>query len=95
MPRDYALLTSGVICHPRRARDKDMASHIEKFLNCILRRHPCSAIMLMGNFNRMEDTPLKSSLHLKQIVRSATRGDNVLDKMCIDADFWVLDHTKK
>ena len=72
LPRDYAHLTSilGVIYRPPRAKDKDVTNHIEKSLGCILRPHPHSAFMLMGHFNNMKDTRLKSSLQ----VESATTG---------------------
>ena len=45
------------------------------------------ALLLLGDFNQLPDTQLKS-FPLQQIVTSATRGTSVLDKIYNDVSSW-------
>ena len=50
-------------------------------LDTILKDHPHSGIILMGDFNTRADSQLKTAYHLKQIVNVPTHGAKVLDKI--------------
>ena len=85
MPRTYSHLIVGVLYHPPNDDDKGMLNQIEKSLDWILRHHPHSAIILLGDFNKLKDNRIRSNYQLRQIVKSPTRGRAILDKVYTNA----------
>ena len=53
--------------------------HIISFIDEIMKKHSYTGVMLLGDFNNLNDTQLRSYL-LKQVVRMATRRSAILDK---------------
>ena len=46
-----------------------------------MRNHPASGITLTGNFNRFNDSSIRNTYKLKQLVTTPTRGNNILVKV--------------
>lgn len=81
LPREFSNLVVGVVYHPPRANNRRMISHLCTNLDTLLKDHPHSGIVLMGDLNTLPDHSIKSSYNLKQIVTKPTRGANILDKV--------------
>ena len=61
-----------------KATDRAMCDHILSSVDHITKIHPYAGVMIMGDFNRMEDRLLKS-YPLQQVVKSPTRIQTILD----------------
>ena len=81
LPRQFANLIIGILYHPPKANNKEMINHLTFCLDSILKEHPFSGIILMGDFNSLPDSRIKGAYNLKQIVTAPTRGSKVLDKV--------------
>ena len=81
LPRGLNSIILGVIYHPPANNDSDLQTHITENLDSILSVHPNSGIILAGDFNQFRHQRLCTSFNLKQIVKQATRGNNILDKI--------------
>ena len=63
MPRSCSHICVGVVYHPKggiKATDRAMCDHIISSVDHITKIHPYAGVMIMGDFNRMEDRLLKS-----------------------------------
>ena len=58
-----------------------MIQHIQSFLEPILQKHAHAGIFITGDFNQLKVAAITSGFHLCQIVKTPTRGKNVLDKI--------------
>jgi hypothetical protein len=81
MPRAFSHITVGVMYHPPNANNKKMADHLITSMDTIIQAHPSSGIFLVGDMNSFRDSAVKSAFSLKQIVKQATRGNRILDKV--------------
>ena len=72
MPRTVSHVVMRAVYHPPAGDGSVMMTHI---LDC-LRDHPYARVVLIGDFNKMCDAMLLS-YPLKQVVTSATRGNDV------------------
>ena len=72
LPRGFSNLVVGVVYHPPRS---DNAAILDYLSNCL----SYIGLILLGDFNKLNITRLRSSYNLKQIVKFATRGSNTLD----------------
>ena len=80
MPRQVSHIVIGVIYHPPSANGFITVSHIIDSLDSILHDHPQSGVILLGDFNRLNDSPLKS-YPLQQMVTLPTRKTAILDQI--------------
>ena len=80
MPRWLSHIVIAVIYHPPNANSHEMTEHITSCADEITRAHPNAGILIVGDFNRLRDGPLRS-YPLRQVVRGRTRKDSVLDKI--------------
>ena len=81
LPREFPIIVIGAIYHPPGAKDWNMIQHIQFSLESILQKHPHAGIFITGDFNQLKVAAITSGFHLCQIVKTPTRGKNVLDKI--------------
>ena len=87
MPREISHLLIGAVYFPPKANSYEMIDYLISSLDAVTRSHPCTGILLLGDFNQLPDTQLKS-FPLQQIVTKATRGTSVLDKIYTNVSSW-------
>jgi len=88
MPRSVTHVLIGCIYHPPAANNNDMVTHIVETLDHCSKNHPNLGIILIGDFNKLPDSVLKS-YPLRQVVKGETRNSATLDKIYTDlADFY-------
>ena len=87
MPRVLSHIIIGAIYHPPSADDKIMTAHIIDCIDDITKDHPHAGIVLLGDFNRLRDAALLT-YPLRQVVRSPTRGEAILDKIYTNLYEW-------
>ena len=80
MPRNFSHILVGVVYHPPGACELICTNHIISSIDEIMKKHPYTGVMLLGDFNNLNDTQLRS-YPLKQVVRMATRRSTILDKI--------------
>jgi len=80
MPRCVSHVLIGTVYHPPDANSFNTVSYILDCLDKVTQLHPQVGIIVTGDFNRLNDRAILS-YPLKQIVKSATRGNNILDKI--------------
>ena len=79
LPRGFTCLVVAVVYHPPGSDPHTMLNHLfnslsnveSTFLNC--------GLIVVGDFNRLDVSSLKRHFKLKQTVKSATRGQAILD----------------
>lgn len=87
MPRQISHIAIGVIYHPPGAPNGPMAHHIINNIDHIISLHPHAGIILVGDFNALDDKSLRC-YPLKQIVHQPTRGHAILDKIYTNVADW-------
>jgi len=87
MPRKISHIAIGVIYHPPDAGSGPMTSHIINSIDSILQQHPYAGVMLLGDFNTLNDKSLRA-YPLKQLVSEPTRGKATLDKIYTNIADW-------
>ena len=80
MSRNFSHILVGVVYHPPGACELICTNHIIFSIDEIMKTHPYTCVMLLGDFNNLNDTQLRS-FPLKQVVRLATRRSAILDKI--------------
>ena len=84
LPRQWSHISVGGIymppgCPERPRKENQMISHILHALDTISKKHPYTAFIVMGDFNKMKGSALKG-YPLKQIVLTPTsRHNSILD----------------
>jgi len=87
MPRAVSHVVVSAVYHPPSADDRAMTAHILDCLDSIMRDHPHAGVVLLGDFNQLQDVALLS-YPLRQVVKSSTRGSSVLDKIYTSLKDW-------
>ena len=67
--------------HPPGNDDKALLAHLTESIDYALTTYPGAGVILTGDFNQFRHIQLCNSFNLKQVVKSATRGRNILDKI--------------
>lgn len=80
MPRSMSHLLIGTVYHPPNAISHITSTYIVDNIDAILRQHPSAGVLVVGDFNKMADKPLRD-LRLVQIVKAPTRKTAILDKI--------------
>ena len=80
MPRNLSHIWVGVVYHPPGASELICVNHIISSIEETMKKHPYTGVMLLGDFNNLNDTRMRS-YPLKQVVRMATRRSAILDKI--------------
>ena len=87
MPRKISHIIIGVIYHPPYVSSWPMTSYIINSIDSILQQHPHAGVMLLGDFNTLNDKSLRAYA-LKQLVCERTRGKATLDKTYTNIADW-------
>ena len=56
-----------------------MLNYLSNSLSLMELRFPCCGFILLGDFNKLNTTRLRTGYDLKQLVKFPTRGNNILD----------------
>lgn len=87
MPREVTHLLIGAVYHPPKANNFKMLDYLVTSMDEFTRAHPYTGILLLGDFNQLPDSQLKS-FPLQQIVTCPTRGNSILDKIYTNVTDW-------
>ena len=87
MPRNVTHLLVGVVYHPPGANNTDMNEYLVSTIDSFSRSHPSCGVIVLGDFNRFPEAPLRS-YPLKQCVVNPTRDQAVLDKIFTNVERW-------
>jgi hypothetical protein len=87
MPRLLSHIAVGVIYHPPKSESRPVIAHVLQCIDDLTRSHPNAGIILLGDFNHLNDTSI-ISFPLKQVVKSPTRRGKILDKIYTNAYTW-------
>ena len=79
LPRGFSYLVVGVVYHPPTADDEQMINYLINTLSEIESSMPNAAIILAGDFNRLNTAQITIQFHLKQLVKFPTRGERKID----------------
>ena len=60
MPRNFSHILVGVIYHPPGACDLITINHIITSIDDTIKKHSHTGVMLLGDFNNLNDTQLRS-----------------------------------
>ena len=85
LPRGIYSIILAEIYHPPKSDDRVLLTHLIESLDSALTSYPASAIIIAGDFNQFRHSQLCNSFSLKQVVKHATRGSNILDKIFTNA----------
>ena len=79
LPKQFSCLAVGCLYHPPDADNTSMRDYLIECIDSIFRTHPYSGIILMGDYNQLPDSFLRSHYGLKQVVDQPTRQQSILD----------------
>ena len=81
LPRGFSSLIVAVVYHPHWAETENssMREHLFRSLSLAESKFPNCALIVAGDFNRLDIKSLKKHFRLKQIVKKPTRKDAILD----------------
>ena len=85
LPRGINYIILAAIYHPPKSDDRVLLTHLIESLDSALTSYPASAIIIAGDFNQFRHSQLCNSFSLKQVVKHATSGSNILDKILTNA----------
>ena len=83
LPRGFSSLIVAVVYHPHwsAAENEFMQEHLFQSLQLAESRFPDCALVVAGDFNRLDTKPIERHFRLKQMVKIPTRGDAILDRV--------------
>ena len=87
MPREVSHFLIGAVYHPPKANNIDMSHYLMDILDTVNKTHSNLGIILLGDFNQLPDSQLKSC-PLSQLVTFPTRGSAILDKIFTNIKPW-------
>ena len=79
LPRGYNNLVIGTVYHPPSADNLAMLNYLMNCLSTLESLFSNCAFIILGDFNRLNISQLKSNYGLRQLVNFPTRGRNTLD----------------
>mgnify|MGYP001800060252 FL=1 len=82
LPRGYPCIVFGTVyhtLHPEGACDNVMLEYLTTSLTTIEGLYPGCGIIVTGDFNRLNISRLMGQFKMKQLVRTPTRGECILD----------------
>ena len=88
LPRPFTIVVVCVAyCPPWYSADNKnfFINHIVSSIDNIYRNNPHAAVIVCGDFNQLDTNSFNRYLLLQQFVCSTTRGNNILDKVFINA----------
>ena len=85
LPRGFNSIILAAIYHPPKSDDRALLTHLIESLDSTLTSYPASAIIIAGDFNQFRHSQICNSFSLKQVVKQARRGSNILGKIFTNA----------
>ena len=81
LPRGFSSIVAAVVYHPHWTllENNSMRDHLFQSLALFELKYPNSALIVAGDFNRLDITSIKKHFRLKQIVKKPTRKNAILD----------------
>ena len=79
LPRGFSNVIVGTVYHPPSSNNLAMLNYLWNCLSSIESKYSNCGILLLGDFNNLDVSRLKSNFKLKQIVNFPTRAQNTLD----------------
>ena len=81
LPRGFSSIVAAVVYHPHWTlpENNSMRDHLFQSLALVESKYPNSALIVAGDFNRLDITSIKKHFRLKQIVKKPTRKNAILD----------------
>ena len=79
LPRGYSCLIIAVVYHPPTSDDEYFNSYLLDTLGIIESSFPQAAVIITGDFNRLNISHIKCQFQLKQLINFPTRGEAILD----------------
>ena len=79
LPRGFSHLIVATVYHPPTADDNVLINHITDTLSKIESTMPHAAIIIAGDFNRLNINQITNQFRLKQLVKFPTRSERTLD----------------
>ena len=79
LPRGIANLIISTVYHPPSADNSDMLDYLSNCLSRVESRFPNCGLIILGDFNKLNVSRLRSCYNLKQLVNIPTRENNTLD----------------
>ena len=90
LPRGVSCLIAVVVYHPPGADDNSIHDHLFHSLALAESKFPNYGIIVAGDFNRLNITAIGKHFRLKQIIKSPTRKDVILDLVLTNLkDYYV------
>ena len=85
VPRSVSVIVFCVVYQPPGEQQNDtLCDHISQGVDTARRLHPDAKLVLLGDFNTLDITPILRHTQTKQIVNCATRGSATLDLIMTD-----------
>ena len=81
LPREYSNIIIAVIYHPPDANCETMREYIQSSLEHIESSFPNSAVIIAGDFNKLDLRSTVKVFQLKPVIDFLTRGANILDQI--------------
>ena len=95
LPKGITNLVVATVYHPPSANDTDMLNYLSKSLSLMESRFPCCGFILLGDFNKLNTTRLRTGYDLKQLVKFPTRGNSILDIVLTNLSTFFDQPTKR
>ena len=95
LPRGFSYIIVGVVYHPPTADDQQMMNYLINTLSEIESSMPNAAIILTGDFNRLNIARLATQFHLKQLVKFPTPAERTLDLILTNLNKFYQAPTKE
>ena len=86
LPRGFSHLIVATVYHPPTADDASINNHIIDILLKIESSMPNAAIIIAGDFNRLNVKQIINQFCLKQLAKFPTRGNRTLDLILTNLD---------
>ena len=81
VPRKFSCILIACIYFTQMTEYGKMREHVITCVDSLIRKHLEYGIIITGDFNQMNDSFLRTNYKFSQIVKVATRGKAILDKI--------------
>ncbi|XP_003724581.1 uncharacterized protein LOC100889924 [Strongylocentrotus purpuratus] len=89
LPRRVSSIYFGAVYSPPgNANECDLIQYLIRSVDIIKTAHPYAGVVILGDLNRMDISQILSGCHMKQVVRTPTRGNAILDQIISNLDLF-------
>ena len=81
LPKIFSCILIARIYFIQMTEYAKMRDHLITCVDSVIRKHPECGVLITGDINQMNDSFLKTRYTFSQIVKVATRGQAILDKI--------------